>query len=664
MPRTASRPRIDRFAEVAAEAPAGIAPLPEALIAAQTDSGSFQRGRTYYRGGRIFGRVRRGPTLTAGCYGSSGGPYRVVATLATADPGSGPPVRNPVAVACDCPRGGFCKHIVALLLSWIDDPASFAERPAIADLLAGRTRDDLVALVEAMLLVAPDLEDLIELPLPSADTLPPEPVNEAAIRRRVEEALGPSDKRGGGFGYGEYGYDWYGPSHDEAKLTRLVALGNAYAEAARWCDALAVFAPLVEAIATDTESSSDYGEGEGIETALAAAEEALVAALDAQAGLAAGERLAAGDRARLIGVLFDLWQAGVGDDNADSGAAAIARNATAEERKEIGQRLRALIKPAKDEYSSELWVNRAAIGFLGLLAGDAGLSREELLAEYRNAELWEEAAATLVDLDRVDEAIALAARRLPHAAALTRFADRLMAAGDARRIEQGLDLVESRLWEREGQHAHDDALSLQWLEQRYADHGRPDKALEAAHRRFKAAPGKEPFDAVKTAALRLGGPDDPWPALRADLIAALRKRSQWATVVDIYLEEGAVADALAAFKQTQKTQRPGATDRSSDDGLSWGYGWYGGDQETRLAAAAERDFPDEAIAIYRRLADRFIAQRQRTSYKEAVKHLARVEAVLRATGRDAAWSETIAEIRQQHKTLRALREELDALGLV
>ena len=661
MPRTASRPRTVPAAE--ADPPPGFAPLPEAAIAAQTDPGSFQRGKTYFRGGRIFGRVRRGQTLTAGCHGSTGGPYRVVATLGTADRGSTAPGQNPVAAACDCPRGGFCKHIVALLLSWIDDPASFAERPAIADLLAGKEREELVSMIEAMLLVAPDLEDLIALPLPlpAAGSLSPGPVDEVAVRRQIDEALGPVAEDG----YGRYGTGYrdgwfadYGPGHDEAKLARLVALGTASAEAGRWRDALTVFAPLVEAVGSDLDRYLD--EGGEIVAALATADRLLAACLDAQAGLPDADRLARSDRERLVEVLVGLWEADVeggGYDIAVAGPAAVARGATPEEQEEIGRRLRALIKPAKDEFSSRRTINRAAIGFLGLLAGPAGLSREQLLAEYRNAELWDEAAATLVDLGRVDEAIALAARRLPGAAALTRFADRLMASGDGRRIEQGLDVVESWLWEREGQHAHEDALSLQWLEQRYANHGRPDKSLEAARRRFKAAPSKETFDAVKVAAGRLGGPDDPWPALRNELIAALRKRSHWSTVVEIHLDEGAVAEALAACKNTE---RPGAADRSGD---GWGFGWSGGDQETRLAAAAERDFPDEAIAIYRRLADRSIAQRQRTAYREAAGHLARVQSVLRANGRTREWDETIAALRQQHKTLRALREELDALRL-
>ena len=148
------------------QATSGLAPLSDDIIARQTDSGSFSRGKTYFRGKRIFNAVRRGDLLRARCRGSSGGPYLVEATLAPADK---PKSRNPVTYLCNCPRGGFCKHVVALLLTWIDRPESFDVRPPIADLLAGKSREELVALIEAMLAADPNLEPLIELPAADRD---------------------------------------------------------------------------------------------------------------------------------------------------------------------------------------------------------------------------------------------------------------------------------------------------------------------------------------------------------------------------------------------------------------------------------------------------------------------------------------------------------------
>lgn len=641
------------------EPPDGIAPLSAAQVEAQTDPRSFERGRAYSRQGRLFVKIRRGVAIAAGCHGSSGRPYRVTATLAASGGDGKRTAVNPVEYACDCPRGGFCKHVVAVLLDWIADPEAYDERPPVEELLAGKSRDDLAALIEVMLRRVPELEALIELPLPSAGSLPPEPVNEAAIRRQVRDAIDVSDES-------VYdGYDgWYGsaaPMHDTAKLERLLALGMAYADAGRWRDALAVFGPMVEEIGPVIEHALDE-EGALIET-LRRADEVLSACLTAQAALPVDKRLAPGDRQRLFEVLLELWEAEIGAGGRDiavEGPAAIGHAATPEERQEAQRRARALIKPPRDEYSDQRSVNRHAIRFLDLLAGDGGLPPETLLEEYRTATLWSEAAALLADLDRIDEAVGLAARRLDEAVPLTRFADHLMANGVPGRVERALDLVESRLWEREGKVPHDDVHCLRWLEGRYAAHGRPDKALEAANRVFAVSLDQYAYKLVRDAAARLSGADDPWPSLRARMIAALRKKKHWGTLADIYLAEGEVADAIAVHKEWE---RAGRKARYLESAFGWWVTGFNHERELRLAQAAERDFPDVAVEIYRRHADRYIANRQRSSHKEAAKLLAQAASVLRAAGRGAEWDESIATLRLQHKSLRALREELDAAGV-
>src|SRR5688500_545961 len=67
-----------------AEDAAALAPLSVTLIRTQTDPGSFDRGSDYFRKGMIRDPLRRGAVLQAESRGSSGGPYRVEATLAAA----------------------------------------------------------------------------------------------------------------------------------------------------------------------------------------------------------------------------------------------------------------------------------------------------------------------------------------------------------------------------------------------------------------------------------------------------------------------------------------------------------------------------------------------------------------------------------------------------
>ena len=145
--------------------------------------------------------------------------------------------------------------------------------------------------------------------------------------------------------------------------------------------------------------------------------------------------------------------------------------------------------------------------------------------------------------------------------------------------------------------------------------------------------------------------------LRPKLLATLQTRHAWSGLIEIHLEEGEIAGALKALKHYEQAYRAGQ--------VGLGYGWAASSHHfsTRVAAAAEAEFPDEAIAINRRLAEEKIAARQRAAYQEAARHLARVKEVLVANDRAEDWSHQITELRQTYKNLRALREELDALGL-
>lgn len=44
--------------------------------------------------------------------------------------------------------GGRCKHVVALLLTWIDDPGAFMETETLMTTLENRSKAQLIALIE------------------------------------------------------------------------------------------------------------------------------------------------------------------------------------------------------------------------------------------------------------------------------------------------------------------------------------------------------------------------------------------------------------------------------------------------------------------------------------------------------------------------------------
>jgi len=138
--------------------------LTEKMIRERASEQSFSKGRDYYSGGTIYDpswqSIPGGVVLMARCEGSSAPSYRLRVEL---DSG------GVQMASCSCPYdwGGDCKHIVALLLTYLHRPEDFSEQKGLAELLAGLDKDALLALITRLIQNDPDLYDEIEMALPA-----------------------------------------------------------------------------------------------------------------------------------------------------------------------------------------------------------------------------------------------------------------------------------------------------------------------------------------------------------------------------------------------------------------------------------------------------------------------------------------------------------------
>src|SRR5262249_14697815 len=136
--------------------------------------------------------VRRDQQLQAEVEGSQYEPYRVQITY---DAG------GITQALCSCPYdwGGWCKHIVATLLTTIRSPATVEERPSMHTLLAGLEREQLQALLLHLVEQQPALADVVEAQVhrvrmqPAGDASAPQqrrtPVDPNVFRRQVRTIL-------------------------------------------------------------------------------------------------------------------------------------------------------------------------------------------------------------------------------------------------------------------------------------------------------------------------------------------------------------------------------------------------------------------------------------------------------------------------------------------
>lgn len=156
--------------------------LTEAHIRGLASERSFERGETYYRDGAILEPIRQALGLRAQCEGSDYEPYQVDATLAEG---------GIAETSCTCPydHGGICKHVVALLLTYVHKPQAFRSIPPLAALLAGRTQEELIALIGEMIKREPELLSLVELSVATEQARQGEPLDVKAFCRHVRRAL-------------------------------------------------------------------------------------------------------------------------------------------------------------------------------------------------------------------------------------------------------------------------------------------------------------------------------------------------------------------------------------------------------------------------------------------------------------------------------------------
>src|SRR5260221_238998 len=211
-------------------------------IRARSIDQSFSRGQSYYKNNAIFDTVQRGDQIEGFCEASSQpSPYHVQATLSD---------KGIIRTSCTCQYdyGGDCKHIVALLLTYQHKSELFEQRTPIADTLASRDKDDLIALIRKMIERYPDLQALVDLPVPGK-TKRQTPIDVTAFRKQIRYALR------------NYG-DWGDRTADHT-ISSILETASEFAEKDNWTSASAIYRTILEecvAIGDEYPVTEDEGE--------------------------------------------------------------------------------------------------------------------------------------------------------------------------------------------------------------------------------------------------------------------------------------------------------------------------------------------------------------------------------------------------------------------
>ena len=235
---------------------------------------AYQRGRQYFQRDAVGALTLHGRTLTGEVKGSRSRPYRVTCELPISAAGG-------IMATCTCPYewGGWCKHVVAVLLAYIADVSLVAARPPLADVLATLNRDQLQATLLHLVAGDGELADAIERyvamftttvdvnadgPATATDTSPTQ-VDVARLRREVKTAIRTASRSGRYADddyYDDYDYDRMGEIWNA--LQPLIRQATDYVEAGEGRNALRILAVITDEFLTvwaSDESESDGGYG-------------------------------------------------------------------------------------------------------------------------------------------------------------------------------------------------------------------------------------------------------------------------------------------------------------------------------------------------------------------------------------------------------------------
>jgi uncharacterized Zn finger protein len=573
--------------------------LTEAKVRQLASAQSFDRGQSYYSHESILEPVRQGMTLRAQCEGSAYEPYDVSATLN----------RQGVAtMACTCPYdwGGACKHIVALLLAYIHDPQAFRVIPPLETLLATCGRETLIAMIDEMVQREPGLMSVVELAA-ATPASPPEPdksdqpIDVSAHRHQARRAMQSAN-----------------PHRIESELQGLCRAAARLAESGDWLSAGAVYhVALDEAVQGYDDLAQSMDEDGDIAIVIDELAQGLSACLQQrQADRQTRQQWLEG---LLEAELTDIELGGV--DLAPSAREAVLEYASEAEWEWLEERVRTAILKASD------WGQSVLVKFLAE-ARERGGHANDVNDLIRELGTPEQQAYLLIQEGQIEAARAQIDPIVVGKPGLViQFADALLEAGAPQ--EAVALVVENDSGHRRNQ---------EWLAKYDRTHGAPQEAAAAQQRVFLSAPSVEAFKTLRQVSRKAGN----WEAVRIDVFNALQAQKQVGALVEIALCEGDVARALELLPEVRG-------------------GWR--DYKSDVAQAAEKDYPQEAIALYQELAEAAIARRSRGSYQQAAAHLKRAKQLYGRLGAKTDWETYFQALRQRHQTLRALQDELQQARL-
>ena len=559
---------------------------------------SFSRGDELYQDGAIFDTSRQSNVLRGKCRGSSAPYYEIVVRL---DEGGFQ------EAYCSCPYsfGGLCKHIIALMLTFIHSPDEFAEQKSIKELLEPLEKDEIISVISKLVNRYPELYTWLQNEtLVVSETSQPvqlqgkSRVSQAVYQNQIRRILRSLD------GYRMSEAYWM-MGDMVAQLSQIGDTAFEFLQSGDAQGALIIFSTLF--IETG-KGFSGFDDSDGylssfIEDLALPLCEAILSA-----DLSNAERIKI--YKKLEPIIRDLHSYGF--DDLDVILIAINRGWSDEPLIEAED-----YNPRYANYLNEVKLNI--------------LERKNHIEEYLKICLKSGAIVRYVlkqlEIGEIDRALEVAFKNIASSDEALAVA---IALREANRLSDALSLAEKGL-EIEGRK---NELGL-WLGPIEETQGRTEQAIQAYLAAYYEAPTLELYNALK----RLTA--ENWLHLRPILMLKLQENPSHARVLaDVYLAEHEWDQAIAiACKVSQ-----------------WDYVLV-----EKVVDAVLPHRPDWVIQACEAQAEGLIARTQSKYYSIAVNWLGKMKKAYISTGRKAEWLEYLENLKAKYYRRPALQAELRRL---
>jgi len=571
---------------------------------------NFQKGENY----AINKAIRRGKlknyVLTALCQGHEFDPYRVEVIF------------NQEGIQhsyCSCPvgAGGKCKHVAALLLTWLESPDTFTIWDDLKSRLQTYDSHTLLELIDLLEEHSEKSDEVIQafqnnLQIAQSPEL-------ARFFRRIEEAFHVTE------------LPWY--HSDEGGLTEITfALGKIRSDAlqllaqGKFDDVLRITQTSIQHILNYLDDHADsWGN-------LTEELKGNVNVLDQLFAQTHTPEL----RQKIVQVLFRLVEEQLyreGNIAADEAKQVILDHTNGEEKQKIVGWIQALqtnrVESPDTPHSLE--------DFLIDLQKEQ-LDPEIYLAHYRQTGQVLKLIDSLLDLDRLTEAKKVAKQKeffsqtLPIAQLFVKH----------RQEDVAEKLVLTFLKQRP------DLQAYRWLKDFYQKQNKPVQALEQAKHILYLSPQFAYYQDVREQAQAL----NQWPVIKQEVITYFKDLKNDLLLIEIYLDEKELEQAIDTLKQASETRFEAFKNT------------YYSLLALQVAAAARHKYPQVALEIYQDIIKELIEERNRESYQKACDHLKTIRSIYLDQQRTQGWEEYLKNLMQTYRRLKALRDEIYRADLV